>query len=301
MSKDHGNEQVRIYYFSGTGNTKAVSGMLSESLEINHCCLVDMQSIESSTIDESLDRITPDDLIGIAYPIYGFGCPSNMIAFVRKLATRLQSGQRVFILQTAADFIRVNQWAGAEISDILIKSGIHIQYERIIVMPSNFFTRYSDHLNRQLYESAKRKACHMAEELVSAIERRPAKGQLGKWLTSLVHYGEERCGAAIFSKSLKAGDSCDRCGVCVKSCPTGNPHMTADGVRFGGSCIMCMRCVYKCHRHCITSSMMNWVILNDGYDLSKIAEPPAHENISTIDDLKMIDRHFYDYLNDNAR
>ena len=291
---------MKLFYFSGTGNTKAVCGMLAEALEKDHDCPTECISIESDALQESLSGIAGDELVGIGYPIYGFGCPSNMLSFVRELKDHLHPGQKVFLLQTAADFIRVNHWAGADVAKILNNAGIEVMYERIIVMGPNFFVAYDDRFNKQLYRAAMGKTAHMAGELMNHVHRRPQKGLLGRGLTSLAHYGESHPGTAIFGRTLKALDTCDRCGVCVKNCPAGNPVMTGSGVRFTGKCFMCMRCVYACHKKCITSSAMGFVILKEGYDLMKAVKDPSVTADFINDDTKGFYKHFNAYLNDSS-
>lgn len=287
---------AKIFYFSGTGNTKAVCGMLMNELNVNHGCQTECINIESEASMNPIPDISPEELIGIAYPTYGFGCPSNMIRFVKGLSGSLHQEQKVFLLQTAGDFIRVNHWAGNKILRILSDAGIHVVYERIIVMPSNFFIRYDDRFNQQLYKTALLKTNHMANELLAGIERHPKPGTLGKHITNLVNHGEEQCGARLFGMSLRAGTECDRCGVCVRNCPTGNPKMTVSGVRFTGKCLMCMRCVYTCHKHCITSTVLNRVILKDGYNLNTCIDTPQPDPPFVDDSTKGFYGHFNKYL-----
>lgn len=289
---------MRIFYFSGTGNTKAVCGMLKDALDVNHKCPTECISIESFDSISSIESIVAQDMIGIAYPIYGLGCPHNVLDFTEKLKKHLFPGQKVFILQTAGDFIRVNHWAGVEVEDILKTVGVDLFYERIIVMGANFFIKYDDRFNKQLYETAIVKTAHMADEIVRHVRRHPQRGPVGKVLTSLVHYGESHHGAAIFGKTLKADATCDRCGICVRQCPVGNPIMTESGVVFTKRCLMCMRCVYACHKRCIGSNAMGWVILKDGYDLMKYVTDTSLPSDFVNDDTKGFYKHFNTYLKD---
>ncbi len=263
-------QSIALFYFSGTGNTKKVVGLLAETLRLSDVS-VELFSIEDQVKRGiTLPRLDAYDTIGIAYPIYGFTTPKIVDSFVATWPEG--NGKRVFLLKTGADFFAINHNASAGVIATLEKRGFDVSYDRIIVMPSNWLIKYEDAMIKQLWNSAQKKTAHMSAELLDGTRRRYHPGFFAKAASSGLAFLEKNYGSPSFGSSLRANDMCTLCGLCVRKCPVDNVSITDETVRFGNECISCMRCVYHCPKQAIISKGMNFFALKGGYDIERSLE-----------------------------
>ncbi|MCH4887177.1 hypothetical protein EZV73_06325 [Acidaminobacter sp. JC074] len=235
-----------IYYFSGTGNTKALADMLNGHLD-------------SRVYNIEKDFDLEEELIFL-YPVHGFGVPKIVLDFARSLP---ESSKKVHIIRNGADHIRLNYYASFKLIEILEQKGYKVLYDRLVVMPANFLVDYPDPLKAMLYHAAKKKISHAAKEIKEGMIRRFDSNTLLVSLFNKIHDMQSGPGSESYYKYFKVADYCINCKTCVNNCPMNNID---DQINFGQNCIMCLRCVYNCPVHAIYSKGM----LKKGYSLKTI-------------------------------
>lgn len=287
-------EYIGLFYFSGTGNTRIIANIIQKQLQLKYA-VVDIISIEELINQNKEIDIEKYDMIGIGYPIYGFGEPRIIGKFVHTIPK--VRNKPVFIFKTAADFISINH-NSSRYRRKLHKKGYNVFYDRIICMGSNFFVKYNDELVKQLYLCAIQKAENICTEVLSCKKRIYKTRLTLRLFTSTVHWCEDNCFARIFGRSLKVSDECSQCGKCISNCPARNIYNKNNKIRFKWNCFLCMRCVYNCPKNAITSRGFNFVILKDGYDLKEIIQNPGIKGEYVTKDTKGFMKHFNSYLND---
>lgn len=270
-----------IYYFSGTGNTKAVGELLKEKLNCNMYSIEDCPYIYSNFI--------------LMFPIHGFGAPALVLDWINSLP---YSDKKVVIITTAADFISLNKSATQRAIKMLEIKGYHVCYDRIVVMPPNFVMSYPDEFAKQLYEIAKIKVNHIIKELDNNIKRRYNNSVYTKIIRP-IYFGESKIASKAFGKSLSTNEACTKCLICVKLCPCDNIEMTDDNIIFNDKCMMCMRCVYSCPEKAIESSNAEFTILSKGYNLEKLLNKTT-DNEYVTDKTKGYYKHFIQYIKDKS-
>lgn len=277
--------KVKIYYFSGTGNTKYVVGKIKSKFEEKNieCNIL---SIEKSEL--SLENY---DLLGISYPIYGFAAPHIIIDWAKKLPKAKNS--KVFIISTAADYVNINNNNSSKLIKILEKKGYEIIYDRIIVMPCNWIFRYKKILEKSLIESLEDKVEDICNSILNKKIRRYKPNVFIKILTNIISYFESNIGATSFGISLKVSNSCNKCGKCINECPTNNIKLVDNKLKFGSNCQWCMRCIYSCNKSAIYSRGMSFSIIKEGYNVNEIIESKSN---SSNKKQKKISKHFLKYL-----
>jgi len=78
------NRTMRIFYFSGTGNTWWVSTQITE--ELNRLGIdAYAYSIEQVSEQETARLVHTSDVVGLGFPIYGSDVPVNFHAFIQAL------------------------------------------------------------------------------------------------------------------------------------------------------------------------------------------------------------------------
>lgn len=259
---------VAICYFSGTGNTEYVVELARDALVLAGV-EVDLFRIEDLHREAAEDLSAASyDMLGIAHPVLGFGCPALVRSFVRSLPRA--NGTPAFILKTAGDYHSVNNSSSHAIKAILSSAGYDPFYEEIVVMPSNWFVAYDDRLNRQLVEVAPERVDAAIRRILAGERRALSNRWSARIILKAIGHLEDRHGAARFGRSLQASAACTRCGRCERECPSGNIRVGPHGVAFGAACLWCMRCIYNCPERAIDSKYMNAVILTGGYSLARI-------------------------------
>ena len=262
-------KSVALYYFSGTGNTKAVTHMLKDQFA-NRGINVEVFKLDDLVKKGDTLNIDKYDLVGIGYPIYGFGTPRIIKKFIKLLPN--SDKQKVFLYKTAAASIPINYNASSSIIRKLTIKNYTVFYDRIIAMGSNWFVKYDEVLVKKLYDVSNEKIKHMCSEILNEEKRFYYPGSLLKIGTCIIKWFEGNIGARFFGKTLKVNKECNQCGLCVKNCPMQNITLKDDKLKFSWSCIWCMKCIYRCPKNAISSVGMNFCIIKDGYDLSKVID-----------------------------
>ncbi len=289
-------KSVILFCFSGTGNTEFVSKILIQEFK-KESIDVSLVNIDSEINFENLD-IKKYDLIGLSYPIYGFGTPDIIFNFIDKLPT-LKS-KKLFILKTGADYISLNHSSSLKLAKNLKIKGYNLFYDRIVVMPSNWVIEYNGSLEKQLINVVPNKIKHMSKELLSLIERLYKPNIFLQFLSNGVAYMEGNFGAKYFGQSLYAKESCTNCGICIEDCPTNNIKRDDSELTFLDSCIWCMRCIYSCPHNSISSKGMNFSIFKGGYNLNKILNNTDITEDFLTKKTRGFFRHLYTYIQDDS-
>lgn len=286
-------KSVKVFYFTGTGNTKKVTDMLQEQLQ-SYSVQVETDPIEDYTkSSKSLDTELYD-MIGLAFPIIGFSAPKIVYDFIQHLPPSLD--KKLFLLATGADFISVNYYTFTRLIKILKRRNIDVFYSRIIVMPSNWMVSYNDIFVKQLVDCARMKVLHMCEDLLNDNSRVYTPGVFVKSFSASLSWLERTFGAKQFGLSLRVDKRCNQCNICVKNCPANNIEWDNGHLKFTNKCLICMRCIYNCPQKAIRSKGYNFTILKDGYDIDKILEDNTVGNTFITDKTKGFYKHFYRYI-----
>jgi ferredoxin/flavodoxin len=260
---------VGVFFFSGTGNTEIVAGLLARELE-QQGCRVDTFAIDHVLIQKAPREVSQYDLVGIGHPIHAFNAPRIVFDFIERLP--VGQGQRTFVFRDSADPL----WHGGATSMVrarLKRRGYDVFYENLFVMPANIFIKYDDRLVKQLYNKAVSKARVAAIEILagrSRLQRNSVFLRTLGWFSVM-----EGVGARFFGKHLRASTACTLCNQCARDCPTGNISIVDGRVRFGWNCTLCMRCVYRCPVGAIAPRLFKFMVIKGGYDIQKIIADPS--------------------------
>ena len=253
--------KILICYFSGTGNTKKVVNKFTESL-IDEGSSVTLYKIENNDFDYD---VSDYDILGIAYPVHAFNAPSIILDFAKKLPK--SRGQRVFILNTSGEPIKLNNISSIKLIKILTKSGYNVTNEYHYCMPYNIIFRHSDNMAYKMWQTAQAVIPYDAKELLSgkySLLDKVFMGSFMAWLFRIEHWG-----GRINGKRYKVNKDCIHCGKCVNICPTKNITIKDGKFYFGKKCLMCMRCSFLCPKNAIKIGLFNKWKVNGEYSFNK--------------------------------
>ena len=282
---------ISIVYFSGTGNTEAITRLIAGEFKKQH-------KVEVIKVEDILKRkVIFDplryDLIGLGFPVYGFNAPENMFELVDSLAGI--QGREFFIYSTCAGPFYLNDIAAAGLKLRLRKKGAAVVYEKQFYMPANIGIKYPDELTKQLYNAASVHARYMVDDMAGGIRKVREDGFFPVLLRRFFLIWEKLAWPQV-AADFWARKTCDLCLKCVRSCPRDNIFVKNDRIRFRFRCLACYRCVYGCPANAITGRFFKFAILKEGYNLRRVINDDRIKGDYVTDKTRGYYKVFYDYL-----
>lgn len=228
-----------IIYFSGTGNSLAISRQLADGLG---------DSVIS--FEEAVNHdLTQEKRIGFVYPCYWFNAPNA----VKELLPRLQLPREAYtfiVIPCGAQVGNAIWWA----KKVLADKGLRLDYSQKIRVPDNSAVGFGRNPNDQVWKFGK-----FAPRLERIMEEVKAE-------THCLHYawwgpvGALCAMPAVQRRTLPMltpavnVEKCIGCGICANVCPQGN-IVVADGkARCGEHCTQCLACVHFCPQQAVELS-----------------------------------------------
>lgn len=251
-----------LAYFSGTGCTKAVCDCFEQQLRKE-----EIDCIKVNVADqEQLDLGDADTLV-IFSPVYAFRLASIMEKWIKSLP-KVRNRSAVIISVSGGGEISPNTACRIPCRRLLEKKGYELQYEKMIIMPSNFavqaeeklnlelLTVLPDKINRTVLDILDEKKCVSVPKLQDRVFAVGGKAE---------HFG-----AGIFGACIRTTKDCSKCGFCVRNCPQKNIRMVKGRPKFGFHCMWCLKCIYQCPCKALTPGILKFSVLKEGFDLREM-------------------------------
>lgn len=232
--------QTTIFYFSGTGNSLAVSKDIAERLGSTN--------VFPMVQKNALDKITDSERIGLVFPVYVFGLPQVVTRFIKSLhipdttysfAVAVHGGMPCGTLKQAASLFAQNE--------MTLSAGY------AVTMVDNYIPiagAIAPEKQRKRFENAKAKI----EDICSAIKRGDRSIYPGwplvNWLFSRMYKSWEPKAAGL-DTNFTADSNCNACGVCEKICPVGNIRLIDRLPKWEHHCEQCFACLHWCPQQAI--------------------------------------------------
>lgn len=238
-----------IYYFSGTGNSRAVAETLGGSLHENVTFIP-----LTNPIQEKVEGAT----VGFVFPVYSWGVPLLIIDFIDRLGEDFWEGVRqkhipVWVVMTCGDEVAL---APEMIAKALRRHGVAPQSVWSVIMPNDYVLLPGFDVDPKAIENEKLSAApRRIEEIAEGIKEGKSVVDVTigamPWLKSrLVYPLFKRWG--VFPAKWHATDTCISCGICVGRCPLNNISLDSSGhPRWGADCCSCLACYHSCPKHAV--------------------------------------------------
>jgi flavodoxin/NAD-dependent dihydropyrimidine dehydrogenase PreA subunit len=285
-------KNIKICYFSGTGNTKMVAELFEAEFETAgvETEIIRIERLFENKIELDIENY---DLIGIGYPVHALDAPQIIYDFIALLPPG--DGKKTFIFKTAADWVTLNKDSSAGVIIKLKSKDYDVFYDNLVVMPLNVVARFKPEMEKQLYDTAVRKVKRHSREILSGLFNLKKAGILSKmlrWFGNLEKYG-----AAKFGSKLTTTKDCSLCDQCINNCPAGNIQRSDDRLKFGGKCLLCMRCMYECPQNAIIPKRVKFLVIKKGYNLPEIIHNPDIKGVYITGKTRGFFKHYYKYIN----
>ena len=235
-----------IYYFSGTGNSLYVARHLADALGERLCPMVSPVS-------------TDDEVIGLVFPVYGWGIPSVVEKFVRNykaslLGGRLEGGFLYAVMTCGDDMGYTDRVLDKALGKKLDAAFSVLMPDVYVCLPG--FDVDSKEECREKFSLEKEAIQNIAKCVKERQTVRHLKRGPFPWTKTYIL-------RPLFNRYLVTdkyfhvdASSCVSCGRCQKMCPVGNILIIDDVPQWQSNCVGCLACFHACPHHAINFGKM---------------------------------------------
>lgn len=228
------NEQIDLYYFSGTGNTLLAAREMQKAFAEKglRCTLRRIEASDPQKTDLS-------HTIGLAFPIAAFTTYPLVWDFVHKMPEA--KGTKAFALSTMGG---LSLCAMGPLKRVLKQKGYLPIGARQVVMPSNlWYKKYDPSKVQKAIDKGQRKARNFALNLAAGKSNWIRVPLVPDILLPMFLSQKLWQGSPGYVK-INA-EKCTKCAQCVEMCPVGAIQLNQE-LAISNSCQWCMRCIAYC-------------------------------------------------------
>jgi len=260
-------ENIRIDYYTGTGGSGWIAGLLADKLkaetfnvEVNRMYRDKITKVEQLEIDYYI----------LIFPVHSFNAPKPIYEWVEHLA-----GNRcktAVISVSGGGNVVSNSACRCRTVKRLKKSNFNVVFEEMVRMPNNWVKAP----DKKKQTSILSKVPDKIDEISQTILSGQRKKQIIYWIDYLISVlGEaEKKWTHKFGNGIKVLETCTGCGRCAQHCCSSNIQMDNQALpdihgkpKFGHRCDMCLGCVYHCPQKALQPTWGAYQIDKNGYDL----------------------------------
>jgi len=246
--------RIVIFLFTGTGNTLRVARSYQEAF-LPHETVI-------HTLPTTAGLPEGTDITGFGFPVHAFNAPEIVARFLSSLPE--ETGRPCFLFSTSGEGLSLNEGAFALPVSILKRKGFRILSGRNYLMPYNMVYKQSDALAKKM------------DRTMQALVPLHAKGILSLQEAPIPVSSFHRGFSALFriewwyarhQKLHIDKKACNKCGKCIKGCPTKNINVDFS---FGNKCTLCVRCAFSCPVKASHLGLIDFMRVTGSYDLDRL-------------------------------
>jgi len=241
-------KRIKLYYFSGTGNSLKVCKDLKLELEKKTEVEVEIQSMTKLILSKSRIIINKE-ITGLVFPVYCSDVPRIVREFVNKMAINIKNPYFFSVVTRGGSkendfgncFFTINKLLKAKQADLGAGYSLRMPESSIIIEnPIEKHKQFLQASEARVKEIAKVILVKKRENFKAKNRFNYIKAVLGNcaWTIMKVWF-------RVNKKEVMA-DKCNNCGVCEKVCPMQNISRSQGKVHFGKKCEQCFACFHWC-------------------------------------------------------
>lgn len=270
-------KSVNIVYFSGTGNTRKVAGCFESNFEEKGI------SVQSYPVADATIKPLPEaDLLLVLYAVIALNAPEAVYRWIESLPV-VNGKPAVVISVSGGGEVSPNTACRVHCIRKLTRKGYTVQYDAMLVMPSNFLVANREALAVKLLEILPDKVERIIVDILSGVSRKVKPGFIDQLLSRLCEI--EKIGAKYFGTRIKCSLDCTGCGWCSRHCPAGNIRMDGSKPVFQNHCNFCLSCLYGCPRQALRPGIMKFILIKEGYSLKALEQKTPWPEPVNIEEL----------------
>jgi ferredoxin len=221
-----------IYCFTGTGNSLQAAKEIQE--------IIGDAEIRPMLSDQA-DSPNKYKKIGFVFPVYFWGLPVQVDAFLKSLDLGSNADTYYFAVVACGSSAGI---AIPMVSRLLKEKGVSLHYAKKTNMVSNYILMYDV---KDLTEEAQQRYKADIREVAAAIAGSKTVPVRGENVFSKLIYYVSRTGFAKTDKKFTV-ENCTGCGICEDVCPAKNITVDHAGntLEFHHRCQQCCACIHYC-------------------------------------------------------
>lgn len=225
---------MKIFYYTGTGNSLAVAKQIGGEL------------ISIPQVMKSGELSFESDVIGVVFPIYSLEAPKKVQEFLSKAKLK---ADYLFAIGTYGN---ISSAAMYRLQNLAKANGYCFDYLNQILMVDNYLPVFN--MEKEIEKIPKKKIPENMDQILKDIRSRKkneAKVSMGdKALTAALRGLSGKMYNGKEAQKYIVNDDCIQCGICAKVCPAGNITVEKKVV-FKEKCELCAACLHMCPKNAI--------------------------------------------------
>ncbi len=224
---------MKVFYFTGTGNSLYVSKTLTTEI------LSIPQMLKHKTFD------IKNEVVGFVFPVYGANIPKIVLEFLDKVCIE---SEYIFLIMTCSD-----DHSGATnlVCSKLKRKGINVDYSNVVYMPTNHIPMVNLEAELKIEKNVNEQLCIIKKDILSKRKYH---------IKNNIKYAIKRNAIVTAHKVLPIDkpsnfsitNNCINCKSCLYVCPRKNITSENDNILVGRNCEYCLSCVHNCPRKVIS-------------------------------------------------
>lgn len=260
-------KSVNLVYFTGTGGTARVADAFEHSFSNRSV------SVHKTELTCLVEPVVLGDILVLLFPVYAFNAPKPIDEWLEKIQPA-DGRPAVVVSVSGGGDISPNTACRVATIKGLEKKGYDVIYEKMLVMPSNFMIGFDESLSAMVLHATPVVVDKVVVDILAGVQFRTMPYGIDRIASKLGCF--EKFGGKYFGRQLKITDDCVDCGWCTKLCPRDNIKKIDGKYIFGDNCVICLRCVYGCPQNAIEAGLGKFMVLPDGFNLTKIENRMDH-------------------------
>lgn len=263
---------VKIICYSGTGGTARVGECFTKIFR-ERGCLVNLHHLKAGKITEENDY----NLLLVVFAVHACNAPESIYKWID--STKKVNGIPAAVISVSGGGeVSPNTACRLSTARKLKKKGYNVNYEKMLIMPSNWIVPTKGPLALKLLEVFPKKVERIVDDLLSGVKCKVTPLLIDRAFSL---FGElEKFGAHSIGKRIKVSNKCNGCGWCALNCPAGNITLNQSKPQFSNKCHICLKCIYGCSQKALKLGAFNFVVIKEGYNLTELEKKlPCSEQV----------------------
>lgn len=249
-------KKINIHFFTGTGNSLILANGLEKEL-VRKGCKVEKINIEKIKIPGR----TYADIELFVFPVYGFSVPHIVSSYINGFK-EAKGVSAAVIASTGGGPIRALMHAESQLK----KMGFDVFQTRYLNHPDNW-AQFTNPMDKEtavkVISAAEKEIPKIAADLLANKRILNKVSVFNQIWSTFVGWMFLYIGRHILGMCYIADRHCNECGICVKTCPTGNiqfKKIFSKKLLWGFDCEDCNRCINSCPKKAIQVSWFGLMV-----------------------------------------